>query len=191
MGEKPLHGGTQVFVYSPYEASLFAKLVSVIGSKKAQIQHAQVMTTKDDFVVFNFVILEQDGDPVSVNRARSIRKGIELILQDPKKKIRIKKNRSHRFKDLNIKPKVIVRPHARENRSLIEIQAIDIPGLLTKIAEVFQANSLHIHAARITTVGERAEDFFVISNKEYQALDEEHKVELQRDLMKKLNAETN
>ena len=191
VGEKPLHGGTQVFVYSPYEASLFAKLVSVIGSKKAQIQHAQVMTTKDGFVVFNFVILEQDGDPVSINRARSIRKGIESLLQDPKKKIRVKKNRSHRFKDFNIKPKVIVRPHARENRNLIEIQAIDIPGLLTKIAEVFQANSLHIHAARITTVGERAEDFFVISNKDYQALDEEHKVKLQRDLMKKLNAETN
>ncbi|MBQ4844533.1 MULTISPECIES: [protein-PII] uridylyltransferase [unclassified Pseudoalteromonas] len=190
VGEKAMHGGTQVFVYSPYNANLFAKLLTVIGSKKAQIQHAQVMTTKDNSVVYNFVILEVSGDPMSGSRANSIRRGLEAILKDPKKKIRTKKNRSHRFKDFNIKPKVIVRPHARVNRNLIEIQAIDIPGLLTKIAEVFQANSLHIHAARITTVGERAEDFFVISNADYQALAEEHKAALHRDLMKKLNAET-
>lgn len=190
VSEKPMHGGTQVFVYSPYEANLFAKLLTVIGSKKAQIQHAQVMTSKDDSVVYNFVILEVSGDPMSSSRANSIRRGLEVILKDPKKKIRTKKNRSHRFRDFNIKPKVIVRPHARIDRNLIEIQAIDIPGLLTKIAEVFQANSLHIHAARITTVGERAEDFFVISNENYQALEEEHKEALHRDLMKKLNAET-
>ncbi|CAM4107870.1 [protein-PII] uridylyltransferase [Pseudoalteromonas byunsanensis] len=190
VSEKPLHGGTQVFVYSPYEVTLFAKLVSVIGSKKAQIQHAQVMTTKDGYVVFSFVILEVNGNPIASARANSIRKGIEAVLQDPKKKIRVKKNRSQRFKDFNIKPKVIVRPHPRNDRNLIEIQAIDIQGLLTKIAEVFQANSLHIHAARITTVGERAEDFFVVSDEKYQALSEEHKAELHRDLMRKLNAES-
>ncbi|RRS06531.1 [protein-PII] uridylyltransferase [Pseudoalteromonas sp. J010] len=190
VSNKPMHGGTQVFVYSPYESALFAKLVSVIGSKKAQIQHAQVMTTKDSYVVFSFVILEVNGDPLSTSRAAGIRKGLETLLKDPKKKIRIKKNRSQKFKDFNIRPKIILRPHARENRSLIEIQAIDIPGLLTKIAEVFQAYSLHIHAARITTVGERAEDFFVVSNKDYKALDEVQKAELHRALLKKLNAET-
>lgn len=76
------------------------------------------------------------------------------------KKIRFKKNRTRRFKGFNIKPQVIVRPHGRKDRTLIEIQAVDIPGLLTKIAEVFHSMALNIHAARITTVGERAEDFF-------------------------------
>ncbi|WP_462173933.1 [protein-PII] uridylyltransferase [Pseudoalteromonas xiamenensis] len=190
VSSKPLHGGTQVFVYSPYESSLFVKLVSVIGSKKAQIQHAQVMTTKDGYVVYNFVILETNGDAISSSRAQSIHKGIEQMLADPKKKVRIKKNRSQRFKDFNIKPQVIVRPHAREDRNLIEIQAIDIQGLLTKIAEVFEDLELHIHAARITTVGERAEDFFVVSNKAYLSLSDEEQVKVHRALLKKLNAES-
>nr|WP_239032992.1 [protein-PII] uridylyltransferase [Pseudoalteromonas luteoviolacea] len=190
VSEKPMQGGTQVFVYAPYEASLFAKLVSVIGSKKAQIQNAQVMTTKDGYVVFSFVILEVNGDAISGSRAKNLRRGLDSILVDPKKKIRLKKNRSQRFKDFNIKPKVIVRPHARDDRNLVEIQAVDIQGLLTKIAEVLQVHNLHIHAARITTVGERAEDFFVVSNEHYLALSEDEKTALHHSLMKKLNAES-
>ncbi|KZN65167.1 PII uridylyl-transferase [Pseudoalteromonas luteoviolacea CPMOR-1] len=190
VSEKPMHGGTQVFVYAPYEASLFAKLVSVIGTKKAQIQHAQVMTTKDGYVVFSFVILEVNGDAISGSRAKNLRRGLDSILADPKKKIRLKKNRSQRFKDFNIKPKVIVRPHARVDRNLVEIQAVDIQGLLTKIAEVLQVHNLHIHAARITTVGERAEDFFVVSNEHYLALSDDEKTALHHSLMKKLNAES-
>ena len=185
-----MHGGTQVFAYSPYSGSLFSRLVSVIGSKKAQIQHAQVLTTKDGYVLFSFVILEVNGDPIASNRSQGIKRALDLAISDPKKKIRLKKNRSQRFKDFNIKPKIVLRPHARKDRSLIEIQAVDIPGLLTKIAEVFQAHLLHIHAARITTVGERAEDFFVVSNNEYQALTDEEQAKIHQALRKKLNAET-
>jgi len=190
VSDTAMHGGTQVFAYSPYSGSLFSRLVSVIGSKKAQIQHAQVLTTKDGYVLFSFVILEVNGDPIASNRAQGIKRALELAISDPKKKIRIKKNRSQRFKDFNIKPKIVLRPHARKDRSLIEIQAVDIPGLLTKIAEVFQAHLLHIHAARITTVGERAEDFFVVSNNEYQALTDEEQAKIHQALRKKLNAET-
>ncbi|MBQ4797987.1 [protein-PII] uridylyltransferase [Pseudoalteromonas sp. MMG006] len=190
VSDKAMHGGTQVFVYSPYSGPLFARLVSVIGTKKAQIQHAQVLTTKDGYVLFNFVILEVNGEPIASSRAQSIKRGLEQALSEPRKKIRFKKNRSQRFKDFNIKPKIVLRPHARKDRSLIEIQAVDIPGLLTKIAEVFQAHLLHIHAARITTVGERAEDFFVVSNNEYQALTDEEQVKIHQALRKKFNAET-
>jgi [protein-PII] uridylyltransferase len=190
VSDKAMHGGTQVFVYSPYSGAIFARLVNVIGSKKAQIQHAQVLTTRDGYVLFSFVVLEVSGEPIASGRAQSIKRGLDQALADPRKKIRFKKNRSQRFKDFNIKPKIILRPHSRKDRSLIEIQAVDIPGLLTKIAEVFQAHLLHIHAARITTVGERAEDFFVVSNNEYQALTDEEQVKIHQALRKKLNAET-
>jgi [protein-PII] uridylyltransferase len=189
VSDTAMHGGTQVFAYSPYSGSLFSSLVSVIGSKRAQIQHAQVLTTRDGFVLFNFVILEVNGDAIASNRAQTIKRGLELVLNEPAKKIRFKKNRPQRFKDFNIKPKIVLRPHTRKDRSLIEIQAVDIPGLLTKIAEVFHAHLLHIHAARISTVGERVEDFFVVSNNDYQALTDEEQVKIHQALRKKLNAE--
>lgn len=189
VSKKPMHGGTQIFAYSPYIHGIFARLVSVIGSKKAQIQHAQVMTTKDNFVIYSFVILESDGKPLSTSRVNTIKRALTQSLKEPSKKIRLKKNRSQRFKDFNLKPHIMVRPHAHKDRSLIEIQAVDIQGLLTKIAQAFQQHHLHIHAARITTVGERAEDFFVVSNSEHQALNDEQKAALLTTLKKKLTSD--
>jgi [protein-PII] uridylyltransferase len=83
-----------------------------------------------------------------------------------------------------------MRPHGRKDRTLIEIQGVDIPGLLTKIATVFQKTRLHIHAARITTIGERAEDFFVVSNEQYQALDADMQAKVSQALLDNLNKET-
>ncbi|OUL58417.1 [protein-PII] uridylyltransferase [Pseudoalteromonas ulvae] len=190
VSEKPMHGGTQVFVYAPDEVNLFARLVNALGSKKAHIHYAQLMSTKDGYAIDNFVVLEKDGEAISSSgRINSIRRSMEQALKEAGKKIRFKKNRSRRFKGFNIKPQVIVRPHGRKDRTLIEIQAVDIPGLLTKIAEVFQQMSLHIHAARITTVGERAEDFFVVSNNHYQALTESEQVKVHQALIKRLNSD--
>ena len=191
ISEKAMHGGTQLFVYSPDQINLFARIVSTLSNKKTHIHYAQVMMTKDGYAIESFVILEQDGKAIeSTSRLNSIRRGIEQSLSDPHKKIRIKKSRSKRFKGFNIKPQVIIRPHGRKDRTLIEIQGVDIPGLLTRIANVFQKTKLHIHAARITTVGERAEDFFVVSDEHYQALDADMQAKVSQVLSENLNKET-
>ena len=191
VSEEPMHGGTQVFVYSQDEINLFARLVNALGSKKAHIHYAQVMSTKDGYAIDNFVVLEKDGEAISSSgRINSIRRSIEQAIKESGKKIRFKKNRTRRFKGFNIKPQVIVRPHGRKDRTLIEIQAVDIPGLLTKIAEVFHSMTLNIHAARITTVGERAEDFFVVSNNEFLALNDNEQISIQNALIKRLNSDS-
>ncbi len=187
---KPINGGSQLFIYCPDQANLFARLVNVLGAKKAHIHYAQIMNTKDGYAIDNFVILEQNGEPInSKSRANSIKKAIQQVIDEPNRKLRIKKNRSKRFKGFNIKPRVIVSEHGRKDRTLVEIQVVDIPGLLTKITDIFQSLALHIHAARITTIGERAEDFFVVSNQEYQALSEQEQGQLQSALFEKLNSD--
>jgi [protein-PII] uridylyltransferase len=187
---KPINGGSQVFVYCPDQANLVARLVAVLGAKKANILHAQIMNTKDGYAIDNFVILEQNGDPVtSQSRASSIKKLIQQVIDEPHKKLRLKKDRKKRFKGFNIKPRVIVSPHGRKDRTLVEIQVVDIPGLLTKITDVFSSLTLHIHAARITTIGERAEDFFVVSNADYNALTEQEAGDLKTRLLEKFNSE--
>ncbi len=191
VSEKPMHGGTQVFVYSPNKINLFASIVASLGSRKVLIHYAQLLTTKDNYVIESFVILETNGSAISSGtRINAIKKSVEQAVADPNRKIRLKKNRSQRFKDFKIHPKVIIRPHGQKNRSLLEIQAIDIQGLLTKIAHVFRSLKLHIHAARITTIGERAEDFFVVSDKDFQCLSAEMQAKVSHTLLEKLNSET-
>ena len=53
---------------------------------------------------------------------------------------------------------------------MLEIVALDHPGLLANIAAVFQKCKLQIHSAKITTFGEKAEDVFTVSNADNEAL---------------------
>ena len=50
-----------------------------------------------------------------------------------------------------------------KNRTMIEIIALDRPGLLSNISQVFQKAQINIHSAKITTFGEKADDVFTIS----------------------------
>ena len=71
---------------------------------------------------------------------------------------------------------------ASKNRTLLEIVALDSPGLLAKFAKVFIACDITIHSAKITTFGEKAEDVFTVSNKDNQALTEQQQSTLSQKL---------
>jgi [protein-PII] uridylyltransferase len=62
-----------------------------------------------------------------------------------------------------------------KNRTMLEIVALDHPGLLANIATIFQKCKVQIHSAKITTFGEKAEDVFTVSNIDNQALTNEQK----------------
>ena len=68
----------------------------------------------------------------------------------------------------------------------MEITALDVPGMLVSISHIFQQSNLFIHAARIATIGEKAEDMFVLSTNENQALTDQQKTELKDILTNKL-----
>ena len=62
-----------------------------------------------------------------------------------------------------------IKIHAK-NRTMIEIIALDRPGLLSNIGQVFQQAQINIHSAKITTFGEKANDVFTISTVDNNAL---------------------
>jgi [protein-PII] uridylyltransferase len=51
------------------------------------------------------------------------------------------------------------------NNHLLEIVASDRPGLLSTIAQALIAHQVHLQTAKINTLGNRAEDTFLISGK--------------------------
>jgi [protein-PII] uridylyltransferase len=54
-------------------------------------------------------------------------------------------------------------PH--DGRTVVELVAGDRPGLLCDVGQVFDQFGVRVHAARITTVGERAEDVFYVTDR--------------------------
>ena len=69
----------------------------------------------------------------------------------------------------------------------LEIFTLDKPGLLAVISNVFSELNLNLVNAKITTIGERAEDFFILLNRENKALTESEREQLQQALLTALS----
>ena len=63
-------------------------------------------------------------------------------------------------------PAVHLQPDERGSRYLLQVTATDRLGLLYSIARVLAAHRLNVYTAKVLTLGERAEDVFLISGAE-------------------------
>ena len=57
----------------------------------------------------------------------------------------------------------VLKADERGNHFFLNITATDQPGLLYRIARVLSQHKVAVHMARISTLGARAEDFFLVS----------------------------
>src|SRR5690606_26505434 len=72
----------------------------------------------------------------------------------------------------NTPTQIAVSHDERNNRSVLELVAGDRPGLLCDVGKVLLEERLELHAAKIMTVGERAEDVFYVTDSDKRPLDE-------------------
>jgi len=73
---------------------------------------------------------------------------------------------SRQVKHFPIAPEVAIRPDEKGSHYLMSVTAADRPGLLFSIAQVLARHGIDLHTAKIATLGERAEDTFLISGAE-------------------------
>ena len=59
-------------------------------------------------------------------------------------------------------------------RTVLELVTGDRPGLLLQLGNLFEEHGVVLHNAKITTLGEKAEDVFFITTNENTPLDENH-----------------
>ena len=75
---------------------------------------------------------------------------------------------SRRVKSFPIAPRVDLRPDEKGQRWLLTVSASDRVGLLYSIACVLARHRINLQLAKVTTLGERVEDTFLIDGPELQ-----------------------
>lgn len=179
VNETPKRGGTPIFIYYPMQKDIFVDVVSALDDKKLNVLDAQLMHSKNNYAMHTYVVLEKDGRAIdSKARIDKIERALEIALQGEKKKRFAPQRPSRNIKHFDIKPKIEFLPTSNKQTTTVEITALDVPGLLVRISRIFQQCELSIHSAKITTIGEKAEDMFVLSNSEHQPLTEQQKLKL-------------
>ncbi|HPO21252.1 MAG TPA: ACT domain-containing protein, partial [Rubrivivax sp.] len=75
---------------------------------------------------------------------------------------------SRRVKSFPVIPRVSLAPDEGANHWLLTVSASDRPGLLYSVARVLARHRINLQLAKITTLGERVEDTFLVDGEALQ-----------------------
>jgi len=166
--------GLQVLVYCPDRPDLFARICGYFDSAGFSIQDAKIHTTRAGYALDTFQVVATPGTaPDSPAGYRDLISLVETQatlalastgpLPDPRSG-RV----SRRVRSFPVKPRVSLAPDERAQRWLLTVSASDRSGLLYAIARVMAKNQVNLQLAKITTLGERVEDTFLVDGPELQ-----------------------
>ena len=188
---QPIAGrGTTVFMYMHDRDHLFGLTTGVLAQLGLNILDARLNTTADGYTLNSFVVLEGDGSAITEDRRRTeIRDALRKTLGDATiSVVDVSRRVPARLKHFTTPTTIFFSQDRERRRTLMELVSADRPGLLSLVGRVFQRRGILLDAAKINTVGERAEDVFFITDRAHQPIEDEGSLnELREVLVRTLN----
>ncbi|HVC10831.1 MAG TPA: ACT domain-containing protein, partial [Burkholderiales bacterium] len=150
--------------YTPDREALFARICGYFERANFNIVEAKIHTTRNRYALDTFLVMGQGP-------GMHYRDMINLIEQELGNELESDRplgpprggRLSRRVRHFPITPVVDVRPDERGAYHVLSIVASDRPGLLYGIARVLARQRINLHSAKINTLGDRAEDVFLVS----------------------------
>ena len=159
----PLGEGLQVMVYTPDQTDLFARICGYFDQAGVSILDAKVHTARNGFAIDTFQVVTPRHDThyreLTVMVENDLKQAIETAGPLPKAS---KGRVSRRVKSFPVAPRVSLQPDEKAQRWLLTISASDRVGLLYGVAQVLAHHHINVLLAKVTTLGERVEDTFLI-----------------------------
>ncbi|MGE5624975.1 MAG: [protein-PII] uridylyltransferase [Bacillota bacterium] len=179
-GEAPLvflrphteRGGTAVCVYSRHDDFIFGRVTAVLSQLGLTILEARIVPVGPDASLDDYVVLEDTGAPITdaerlVEIERVLVKEINRRNASP---IAVTRRAPRQVRMFTTPTQVQFSDDLRNRRTVLEITAGDRPGLLSQIGQALKACGVRLQNAKITTVGERAEDVFFVTDAAHRPL---------------------
>ena len=158
----------EVLIYSKNQPLLFEKITNFFYENQIDILEAKIYTTSHDYALDIFHVMDVHNSNESYNQLfQHFEQGLtDLIPQKLKrKKMSLQKTRQAEHHDIKT---VVNNKIINDTQFELEIITDSRPGLLNMISGEINQLNLEIDKARINTLGNRAEDFFLITSKKVQ-----------------------
>jgi [protein-PII] uridylyltransferase len=182
-------GSAEIFVYTKNEGTIFSLSTATLDQLGLTILDARIITTLDHYVLNSFLVLEQSGEPIEdlfreVHICNVLRQN---LLQNKVKKTKNIHRQSRQAKHFPILTNIEFHTDSLNRYTIIELISTDYAGLLSKIGQAFVQQDIHLHSAKISTIGSRVEDTFYITNAEQQPITDLQKLdEIRLAILKQL-----
>lgn len=193
-------GAREIFVHSPDIDGLFAAITSALDRLDLDVVEARVITSGKGLSLDTFRVLERsrrgmaglsadERQKAEAQRDDDIVRNLRYALrQSPLRFGPVKRSLSRTQRHFHMSPRIDFAPSNTPERTRMALVCSDRPGLLALVAQLLREERIRVHGARIATFGERAEDFFVLSDEGNRMLDDATTAHLSDVLRERLDA---
>ncbi len=179
--------GMQVLVYTLDAPDLFARICGYFDEAGFSILDAKIHTAKNGYALDTFQVVSPDLADHYRELAAMVEADLHRTIEERGPLPTPGKGRlSRRVKSFPIAPRVDLRPDEKAQRWLLSVSASDRVGLLYLIARVLARHRINLQLAKVTTLGERVEDIFLIDGPELQH--NKAQIAIETELLEALNA---
>ncbi|MBA4502814.1 [protein-PII] uridylyltransferase [Marinobacterium sp. 3-1745] len=166
-------GATEIFIYSEDLPTLFPATVAAMDQLNLNIQDARIILTDHGRSLNTYTVLAEDNQPLSENPEylAHIQQHLLEELDDPEDYPEIIQRRVPRQLKLFTTPtRLTLSNDPASQQTILEVITPDRPGLLARIGRIFVEYDISVRKAKISSIGERVEDFFFITDSQNQPI---------------------
>jgi len=156
---------TLLFIYTKDQKNLFIKITSALEQQHLNVVAAHISSSHDGYVLDTLNLLDANNDMLSLQSDQDqLIANLQKNLTSEELSINFQHHRTPRqLKHFKTPTRVDFEQDKKHHQTIITIYTADKPGLLTLISKAFVEQGLTIHDARISTLGETAEDIFHVT----------------------------
>jgi len=164
--ERPQGDGTEIFIRTEYNSNLFTIISTLIEQMHLTVMDARVFTSKDNYTLDTFFVLEADGSQLTdVARINELKEKLTHYITNPKAiTSAVTRHIPRAAKHFKFPTRVGFENNEIQNQTMMKVTAYDRPGLLSQIGSAMHTCKVTLHKAKIATYGEKAEDIFFITD---------------------------
>ena len=175
--------GVEVMVYAPDQPGLFARICGFFASLRYTVLEAKIHATLDGHALDSFLVMDPE------NRGTPYRDILNYIEYELTARIRDQAplepapsgRLPRQLKSFPLEPAITLSPVESGHGHLLSLTAGDRPGLLYDVAQVLDRHKVNVRSAKVNTLGQRAEDAFVLEGAALERVGE--RLELERELL--------
>ncbi len=157
---------TEICVFTKDDLHVIYRVSTVLHNLGISVLGARIMHTNANHILDTFIVQEQNGNhTLSKERQQQIVGALsDALIKSNKVTLNLNNHISRQLKVFDLETELEFTQDYPNRKTILEITANDRAGLLSTVARILEQKNININHSIITTLGEKANDVFTISD---------------------------